>query len=178
MLKGSCIVVTSKVTLIMKQLLVAFTRYEKWANERLLEVVLSLSAEAQQQPVQSSFPSIQKTCLHMWDASSIWWQRVQEQEQVVVPSFGVHLSMKDIAHGLLQQNDQWIHWVETADAAILEKMLSYKTMKGDAFVQRVKEILLHLNNHGTYHRGQLVTLLRQVGVERIPQTDYILYNRS
>ncbi|MCW3088046.1 MAG: hypothetical protein JWQ78_1432, partial [Sediminibacterium sp.] len=41
----------------------------------------------------------------------------------------------------------------------------------------VKEILLHLFNHGTYHRGQLVTLLRQVGVEEIPRTDYIEFSR-
>lgn len=162
----------------MKQLLVSFARYERWANEKLLTVALELSEEQQQQEMKSSFPSIHKTCLHIWDASSIWWQRMQKHEQVLVPSLTFHPTMKDIANGLLQQNAQWIQWVNEQDEAELENLLLYKTMKGDVFEQPVKDILLHLNNHGTYHRGQLVTKLREAGVENIPQTDYILFSRS
>ena len=162
----------------MKQLLVSFTQYEYWANEKLLGVVTGLSEEQQQREIKSSFPSIYKTCLHVWDASSIWWQRLQKHEQILVPSLTFHPSMKDVANGILQQNMQWIEWVRSASDEDLAYILPYKTMKGDSFAQAVKEILLHLNNHGTYHRGQLVTMLRQVGVEVIPQTDYILYSRS
>ena len=161
----------------MKQLLASYTQYEYWANEKLFEVILSLSEEQYQQEVVSSFPSIYKTCLHMWDATSIWWQRLHKVEQVVVPSLSFHPYMNDIVHGILQQNKQWIDWINAADIDKLELKLAYKTSKGDPFQQPVNEILLHLNNHGTYHRGQLVTLLRQVGVEKIPQTDYILYSR-
>ncbi|MES2005449.1 MAG: DinB family protein [Bacteroidota bacterium] len=162
----------------MKQLLVSFTRYEKWANKIMLDVILQLSEQQQHQEIKSSFPSIHKTCLHIWDASSIWWQRVHGQEHMVVPSLHSHPTIKEIADGLLQQNMQWIEWVQGVDDGMLEKIFPYKTMKGDAFQQPVKDILLHLNNHGTYHRGQLVTMLRQVGVEKIPQTDYILYSRG
>ncbi len=162
----------------MKQLLVSFARYERWANEKLLSVALGLSEEQQQQEMKSSFPSIHKTWLHIWDASSIWWQRMQEHEQVLVPSLTFHPTMKDITNGLLQQNAQWIEWINDLEEVAMEKMLSYKNMKGDPFQQPVKDILLHLNNHGTYHRGQLVSMLRQVGVEMIPQTDYILFSRS
>jgi uncharacterized damage-inducible protein DinB len=161
----------------MKQLLASYTQYEYWANEKLFEVILSLSEEQHQQEILSSFPSIYKTCLHMWDAGSIWWQRLHKAEQVVVPSLSFHPSMNDIVQGVLQQNKQWIDWVNAAANDDLEFVLAYQTSKGDPFLQAVKEILLHLNNHGTYHRGQLVTMLRQVGVEKIPQTDYILYSR-
>jgi uncharacterized damage-inducible protein DinB len=162
----------------MKQLLVSFAQYEYWANEKILELVLSLSEEQQQQEIKSSFPSIYKTCLHVWDASTIWWQRLQKAEEIVVPSLSFHPSMQDVAHGLLQQDTQWLDWVKATTEADLDYVLPYKNMKGDAFAQPVREILLHLNNHGTYHRGQLVTMLRQVGVEKIPQTDYILFSRS
>jgi uncharacterized damage-inducible protein DinB len=162
----------------MKQLLVSFAKYEYWANEKLLQVVLELSEEQQQQEIKSSFPSIFKTCLHMWDASSIWWQRLQKQEHVLVPSLTFHPSMKDVVNGLLQQNEQWMEWVSSASETDLAYILPYKNMKGDFFEQAVSDIVLHLNNHGTYHRGQVVTMLRQVGVEKIPQTDYALYRRS
>ena len=162
----------------MKQLLVSFTQYEYWANKQILELVLSLSEAQQQQEIKSSFPSIYKTCLHMWDASTIWWQRLHKVEQIVVPSLTSHPTMNDIANSLLQQNKEWTDWVNAAVETDFEYVLPYKNMKGDFFQQAVKEILLHLSNHGTYHRGQLVTMLRQVGVEQIPQTDYILFSRS
>lgn len=162
----------------MKQLLASFTHYEYWANERLLQVIRTLAEEQQQQEIVSSFSSVHKTCLHIWDATSIWWQRVHKVEEIVVPSLSFHPTMSEIENGLLQQNTQWIEWIRSASDADLTYILPYKNMKGEAFEQEVKEILLHINNHGTYHRGQLVTMLRQLGVEKIPQTDYILYSRS
>ncbi len=164
----------------MKQILLSYTHYEKWANDRLLTSILALPEEKQTMEIVSSFPSIQKTCLHIWDASSIWWQRMQHHanDQIVVPSKQFHPSMKDIANGLLQQNETWINWMELQTEESLKGMLTFKTMKGDPFTQPVKDIVLHLNNHGTYHRGQLVTMLRQAGLATIPQVDYILFARG
>ena len=162
----------------MKQLLASFTQYEYWANERLFQVIRTLTEEQQQQEIISSFSSVHKTCLHIWDATSIWWQRVHKVKEIVVPSLSFHPTMSEIENGMLQQNTQWIEWIRTADEAAVTYVLPYKNMKGEPFEQEVKEILLHINNHGTYHRGQLVTMLRQLGMEKIPQTDYILYSRS
>ncbi|NCI47995.1 DinB family protein [Sediminibacterium soli] len=162
----------------MKQMLVSYTAYEIWANERLLTVIRSLSPEQQQQEIVSSFPSLYKTCLHIWDASFIWWQRVHQAAQIVVPSLSFHPTMDEVAQELLEQNQQWLAWIEHATEADLVKELPYTTMKGDAFVQPVRFIIQHLANHGTYHRGQLVTMLRQLGVEKIPVTDYIAFTRN
>lgn len=162
----------------MKQLLTSFTKYEYWANERLLSVIMGLTEEQQQQNIVSSFPSIHKTLLHIWDANTIWWQRIQRADEVIVPSLTFHPNMLDIEKGLLQSNQKWIDWIETVTDADLEEILPYKNIKGDSFAQAMKEIVLHLSNHGSYHRGQLVTMLRQVGIEKVPQVDYILYARS
>jgi uncharacterized damage-inducible protein DinB len=69
--------------------------------------------------------------------------------------------------------------MRSASDADLTYVLPYKNMKGEAFEQEVKEIVLHINNHGTYHRGQLVTMLRHWGWRRSAdglytvQEDYI-----
>ena len=162
----------------MKQLLTSFTQYEYWANERLLPVIVSLTEEQQQQTIVSSFPSLHKTLLHIWDANTIWWQRLHKAEEIIVPSLTFHPSMKDIEKGLLLDNQKWIDWITNATEEELEEILPYKSMRGDAFAQPVKEIVLHINNHGTYHRGQLITMLRQLGLEKLPQLDYILFSRS
>ncbi|HCL04806.1 MAG TPA: hypothetical protein DHW64_02070 [Chitinophagaceae bacterium] len=162
----------------MKQLLLSYAAYEIWANEQLLNLSIELSAEEQNRPIVSSFPSVHKTFLHMWDASSAWWQRLQMHEQVVMPSLSFHPNMKDIANGLLQQNRQWHAFVHEASDETLSAPMPYKNMKGEHFIQPVFEVVMHLTNHGTYHRGQVITLLRQLGVEKIPQTDYILFTRG
>lgn len=114
----------------------------------------------------------------MWDASSIWWQRLLKHEQLIIPSQNFQPGMKDVANGLLQLNRQWEDFVRNATDEMLLAVLPYKNLKGEQFEQPVYEILTHLLNHGTYHRGQVVTMLRQVGVDKIPQTDYILFSRT
>lgn len=161
----------------MKKLLSSFVAYDYWANEKLLNLIINLTDEQQQQEIKSSFPSIHKTCLHIWDAASIWWQRLHMHEQIIVPSLSFHPSMNDVANGILGQNKQWIEWMNAVKETDLEKELPYKNIKGDSFCQPVKDIVLHLSNHGTYHRGQLVTMLRQLGVEKMPKTDYVDFSR-
>ena len=161
----------------MKQLLTSFAQYEYWANEKILNVVVGLTEEQQKQQIVSSFPSIHKTCSHVWDASRVWWQRLQHELPVMGPTVEANYPIAEVADSILKQNRKWIDWLVAASEADIEQELSYTNLKGEPYRQPVKDILLHLFNHGTYHRGQLVTMLRQVGVEQIPQTDYIVYSR-
>ena len=57
------------------------------------------------------------------------------------------------------------------------KDVHYKSLKGIPFSQPLYQLLLHVFNHATYHRGQLVTILRQLDVQNIPQTDFIAWSR-
>ena len=66
----------------MKELLRQFAAYNTWANQRLCELVLTQPEEVLKQEVVSSFSSLYLTLLHMWDAESIWWQRIRLQEVV------------------------------------------------------------------------------------------------
>jgi uncharacterized damage-inducible protein DinB len=58
----------------------------------------------------------------------------------------------------------------------LERPLAYRTLDGTAHTTRLLDLLLHVVNHSTYHRGQLTTLLRQAGGAP-PATDYVVYTR-
>ncbi|HUO84444.1 MAG TPA: DinB family protein, partial [Thermoanaerobaculia bacterium] len=59
----------------------------------------------------------------------------------------------------------------------LESSLNYRTLAGDAYESRLLDLLLHVVNHSTYHRGQLTTMLRQVGAKP-PSSDYVFYLRE
>ena len=104
----------------MKELLRQFAAYNFWANQKLCEVILALPAELQTREIPSSFNSIQKTLLHMWDAESIWWQRLKLQEVIIAPSTNFSGTTQDIVSGLQQQDRQWDEWINNANPMALD----------------------------------------------------------
>lgn len=162
----------------MKELLLQFAAYNLWANQLFGERLISLPAEKQTQTVASSFDSLLKTVVHMWDAEAIWWQRLKLQERIVVPSATFTGNMKEAFDNLLKQDRQWKEWVEKAQEHMLQYVFVYQNSKNETFKQPVSQMLLHLFNHNTYHRGQLVTILRQLEGGKIPQTDFIVWSRK
>src|SRR6186997_1671151 len=113
----------------MKELLKQLAAYNQWANQKLTDLIISLPEEKQTAEVPSSFTSLYKTVLHMWDAESIWWQRVKLHEKLIVPSENFKGSMKDVVNGLLQQNQQWSDWINNASDAALDHVFQYYTLK-------------------------------------------------
>ena len=78
---------------------------------------------------------------------------------------------------LLHQSAQYEQWIAAANEFQLQHVFAYQRSKTEQCKQPIAEALLHIFNHGSYHRGQLVTLLRQAGVTKIPSTDLNAYYR-
>jgi uncharacterized damage-inducible protein DinB len=162
----------------MKELFVSYAGYNSWANGLVVSVIRDLPGPVQRQQVVSSFRSLHQTVLHLLDAESIWWQRLKLQEQVIRPSDGYTGDMTQLAIDLQRQDGQWLDWIKAVSENMLQHEFIYHNSKKEKFKEPVCQMLLHLFNHSTYHRGQLVTLLRQLGVEKIPATDYVLWTRK
>lgn len=162
----------------MKELLKEFAQYNSWANQCFFKSILALPGEKQKKEVPSSFSSLYQTIVHMWNAESIWWQRMKLQERIIVPGDTPNLSMEDAISGLQQQDRLWEHWISQATLAALEHVFQYQNNRKEQFKQPVYQMILHVLNHNTYHRGQLVNILRQLGEEKIPQTDFIIWSRK
>jgi uncharacterized damage-inducible protein DinB len=162
----------------MKEILQQYSSYNYWANERLLNLVLALDENLQKQIVPGSFPTLYATFLHIWDIESIWWQRIKLQERIIVPSESSKPDMKEVAEGLLNQSKQWEIWVHNTTEASLEHVVAYYNSKKEYFKNPVWKSLMHLFNHGTYHRGQVVTTLHNLNIIKIPNTDFIAWSRK
>jgi uncharacterized damage-inducible protein DinB len=162
----------------MKEILKQYASYNVWAHQRLLDVIVALPEDMHVKKLVSSFDSLHSTILHVWDAEAVWWQRVKLQERTVAPSENFSGNMKDLANGLLHQSKQWEGWVSAASDLSLDHVFSYQTSKKEQFKQPVFQVALHVFNHSTYHRGQLVAMLRQLGVEKIPATDFSVFSRK
>lgn len=161
----------------MKDILLQLAAYSSWANQKLFEIVLKQPEEDWHKEVASSFTTLHATILHMWDAESAWWQRIKLQEVVTAPSANFKGTTRDLVSALQHQNHLYENWIRNASDAAIEHVFQYYNSKREHFKQPVCEVLLHVFNHGTYHRGQIVTMLRGLGVTKIPQTDFVVWTR-
>ncbi|RYY89152.1 MAG: hypothetical protein EOO15_07000 [Chitinophagaceae bacterium] len=161
----------------MKSLLLSYAQYNVWANDLLLQAIRPLTTEKLTQEVASSFPSLRQTLLHVMDAESIWWQRLQLQEKVIRPSESFAGDTEALALAIRKLDQQWLDFVHKSGEHVLTHEFIYLDWKRQQHKSVTAQMLLHVFNHNTFHRGQLVTMLRQLGETAIPATDYILWTR-
>ena len=162
----------------MKQLLLQYSAYNVWANKLITDKISTLSEEIIVKEMTSSFGSIFKTVSHLMDVESIWWQRLKLQEHVLWPGKNFTGNFAQLSTELLRLSTQWDDWVSDAKDSQIDHVFGYQNSKKEFFKRPVYEMLLHLFNHQTFHRGQIVTMLRQNGIEKIPPTDFIVYSRK
>ncbi|HEV7782592.1 MAG TPA: DinB family protein [Chitinophagaceae bacterium] len=162
----------------MKELLKQYAAYNVWASQRILDVILALPGEKQVAEISSSYPSLYKTVFHMWDAESGWWQRMKLAEHILRPSDNEKATMQEVATGLLQQSKHWEEWVSNASDLSLDHVFQYQNTKREVFKMPVYQMIHHVFNHATYHRGQLINMLRQLGIDKLPGTDFSMWTRG
>lgn len=163
----------------MKELLLQYARFNIWANKRMTDVMLSLDEAVTDQQINSSFPSIRQTVYHTWGAEDIWLQRLELTEQASWAPSGFTGSFATACQKWMQVSEGLAAFTERQfDDKAFSHVFQYYSLKKESFKNPVSGALMHAFNHSTYHRGQLVTMLRQVGVTKIPETDLIAFIRK
>lgn len=154
----------------------AHYKYNDWANERMLGVIRNLTDGQYTQALVSSFPTIRDTWAHMVFAEWLWLQRWNGDSPRVGPEWSSNPPDDRLAAVLHEIEENRRRFLSTLDDASLHRPLNYNNTKGDPFSTRFLDVLLHVVNHASYHRGQLTTMIRQVGATPVT-TDLIVYVR-
>jgi uncharacterized damage-inducible protein DinB len=152
--------------------------YNTWANAKIVEILSAIDEKYLDVELKSSFPTLRKTVMHIWDAQQIWLTRLQGETTSNWPSASFQGTSKDMFDGLLEDSRNFSAFVASKDKQFIESSLTYKNMKGKEFSNNVEDILFHVVNHGTFHRGQIITMLRELGFDKFPSQDLIAYSRE
>lgn len=152
------------------------TRYSGWASRKLLEAVTNLTPEERTRPMGVSHESVQRTLAHIYFADSIWYSRTVDPS-VPVPNPNELPSMETLAAGWKSLQNNWEVWTSSLTDHDLDRIVQYKQRDGTPFETPVWQIVLHVVNHATLHRGQVMAMLRQLGAKP-PGTDLIFYYRE
>lgn len=161
----------------MKDMIRQLAAYNYWANRQLTAVINQLPEEQTETVLASSFPGLKQTLLHIWNAESVWWQRLRLVEQPRFPGDGFTGTCNELISGLLLQSKQWEDWSNIVSEAGLGHVIQFYTRKQEPGKIQTSQLAVHVFNHSTYHRGQLVTMLHQLGHKKIPATDFIVWGK-
>jgi uncharacterized damage-inducible protein DinB len=146
--------------------------FSRWANARTLESVERLTAEEYAREIGGSFGSIRGTLRHLYGADWVWLERLHGRSPRALPRDDDAGTLEALREEWRKIEDGQKAFLESLSAERLAQTISYVNFAGEAWTYSLGDALLHVANHGTYHRGQVVTLLRQLGRKPVA-TDYL-----
>ena len=148
--------------------------YNQWANHRVLSASGALDAEALLRPMGNSFSSLRDTLAHIIGAEWIWlerWLGRFPKALLDADSFPSLRSLEDRWERVESDQDQFI---QALSRERLDEDLAYINRVGERFSYPLWQQMVHVVNHSSYHRGQVTTLLRQLGAKAV-STDFLAY---
>lgn len=148
--------------------------YHHWAGDRVFNALAALSANQLDQPWGGSFGTGRALLRHVVGAERIWLERWNGYSPKTMPDFPPKSSGKDFRDEWEKVKRDQRSYLDELSRDHLTTDLSYVNLKGESWTYPFAEVLEHVVNHGTYHRGQLVHLLRDLG-HAAPSTDYLLF---
>jgi uncharacterized damage-inducible protein DinB len=155
--------------------------YTEWANELTLNAAAELTDEDLRRDFKISHSSIFATLLHMAGAEWIWLERWQGRSPAGKEAWSLWTT--DSCPDLKVLNQRWREVIERRAQLIsqleepgLAAELPFKLLSGDPSTLRLVDQMQHVVNHATLHRGQVVGMIRQLGIAP-PSTDLLFYLR-
>jgi uncharacterized damage-inducible protein DinB len=152
----------------LKEFISRNVRYNHWANDKMNSWLSSLDSSLLSARVRSSFPSIELTLEHINDSQDFWYAVITESELANRNLMGENEPVEPVLSRLLRGSQKMIDtYTEYTEAELVQKVAS------PVMIQRRCDFIMHTINHNSYHRGQIVTISRILGVTNdIPETDY------
>ena len=148
--------------------------YNRWANQKALAAVAQLSEEQRKRPMGSSFSSLHDTLVHILGGEWIWLERWLGRSPRSLPSSDEVADWAALARRWKQLDEDQQRFLSQLTAADLTKSITYVNQRGETWTYPLWQLLVHVANHSSYHRGQATTLLRQLGA-KAASTDFLLY---
>lgn len=152
--------------------------FNYWANHRLLEVIEKVPGETYLKDLGSSHGGVHGTLVHLMGAEEIWLQRWKGNSPTTFlapKDFPTFEAVSNRWEMIEMEMMGFCHMLKTDED--IGRIVKYKDLKQNEYSQPLWQLMQHLVNHCSYHRGQVVTLLRQMGVKPVG-TDLITYYRQ
>jgi len=164
---------------MLKTHFIMMAKYNAWANARLFRMAGALQDELYRKEVGAYFKSLHGTLNHLLAADRIWMRRLtgmgDHPDKLNAILFD---DLPSLHAARLAEDGRIIGFVQGLAESAFEELLDYRTLNGTPQRQRRREILAHLFNHETHHRGQAHAILTVLGVTEPDPLDLLVMQRE
>ncbi len=157
--------------------MIVLYEFNAWANRRMLGAVAAVKPEEFLRPMGSSFGSLRDTGAHIYGAEWVWLERFQGRSPGSLPDAEEFQDAASLQEKCAELDARLQQFVGSLTQDDLNRVLEYKTLKFGVYRNPLWQSMQHVVNHGTYHRGQVTTLLRQLGAQPV-LTDLMHFYRE
>ncbi len=162
---------------MMKAHFQTFAAYNAWANTRLYDVCAQLPDDEYKKVRPAFFKSLHGTLNHILVGDRIWLARLRGEEHEPPPlDTELYEDLASLRAARIEQDAAIAAFVDGLNEGQFASLTVYRNMSGGEFRDRIGEILAHVFNHQTHHRGQIHDQLSQTSVEP-PPLDLIYFRR-
>jgi uncharacterized damage-inducible protein DinB len=151
---------------MLKHHFIHLFKYNDWATRHCADSILRLKKKNNK---------AEELLSHLISAQEVWLNRVLERDIITDP--WKKLTEEEWIPKSTPLTAEWINFLEGLHENDFEKRVGYTNTKGERFTNTIKDIVIQVINHSTYHRAQIASLVRQSGGEPA-KTDYIVYQRE
>jgi uncharacterized damage-inducible protein DinB len=150
-------------------------RYNHWANWKILELCQGLSDEQLDQPREMGFGSLRNTVFHILAAEEVWLERWTQVPPRPFPLDAQGMTIQKIAERLDRVNERRSEWLDAIGESGLSQSCQYQDSKGVPYTNPLRELLIHVANHGIHHRAQALSFLKSFGRTRRGGIDHLFF---
>lgn len=161
----------------IKEQLTKYAEYNLWANSKIAEILSAVSDDVWLLEQKSSFTTLRATALHIYGAEAIWLSRLTDNAVLKLPGSDFKGTNPEVLQLLLNASKNLVKFVTGNSVEYFGSSCTFYNLKSEKYTIKVSDIIQHCFNHSTFHRGQIITMLRFAGITPLPSTDYITYIR-
>lgn len=152
--------------------------FMKWADDTLFAALSQAPPGEVAHDRGSSFKSLFDTLNHVYLAELVWFTRVRGiNPNARIADLESPPDLTALGQVWPALHHGWIHWSQTLSTDDWSKPLILRNSQGQEFPLPHWQMVMHVVNHGSYHRGQVATMLRQAGIKP-PGTDLVTFYRT
>jgi uncharacterized damage-inducible protein DinB len=152
--------------------------YNYWARDRVLAAVEPLTPEEFTRDLGNSFRSVRDTLVHIYFAEWVWYSRWQGRSPTSPLPADMFPDLVSVRTAWVDHEKLMRAFLESLEEDGVRRVIEYRLLNGQPGASPFWQMLQHVVNHGTYHRGQVTTMLRQLGAAPPKSTDLITFYRE
>ena len=152
--------------------------YHYWARDRMFEALEPLTPDQVNRDMGNSFKSVRDTVTHLYAAEWAWYSRWQGTSPTALLASDQFPDLAAVRRAWSEHETKMRAFVDALGESGVARVFEFKLLGGQPGSAPFWQMLQHIVNHASYHRGQVTTMLRQLGAQPAKSLDMITFYRS